>query len=273
MLIMLCHNNVLLVILAAALVAVGCMANKSLKVAAKSTYRHDEECFTQGLLLQDNILFESCGLHGKSSLRTVNYQTGEVLKRQRLDGKYFAEGIALVQDKIYMLTWKNKNMLVFDAKTLKQIADISYQTHTGEGWGLTYDGQHLIASDGSSRLTFFEVPTAESTALVKVKHVDVRSAETSKLIKHINELQYVNGFIYANIWYKDFIVKIDSSTGLVVQMYDLTDLYPHKTRSARADCLNGIAYNSVENSFLITGKQWSLYYSVNFSAAEKNKDL
>ena len=270
---MLCHNSVLHFILAAALMAVGCMSNKSLKIAAKSTYRHDEECFTQGLLLQDNILFESCGLHGKSTLRTVNYQTGEVLKRQRLDGKYFAEGIALVADKICMLTWKNKKMLVFDSKTLKQIAEISYQTHTGEGWGLTYDGQYLIASDGSSRLTYFEVPTAETTALIKVKHIDVRSAETSKLVKHINELQYVDGFIYANIWYKDFIIKIDSSTGQVVQTYDLTDLYPHKTRSPRADCLNGIAYNIVENSFLLTGKQWPLYYSVNFSAAEKSKDL
>ena len=251
----------------------GCATGDSVKIEPIATYKHDSMCFTQGLILQDNVLYESCGLTGKSSLRIVDYQTGQVLKRQRLEAKYFAEGIALLNDRIYMLTWKNKQMLVFDAKTLTPLGDLAYETHTGEGWGLTYDGHHFITSDGSNRLTFFQPPSLDAKQLVKVKHIEVMHPTTNKPITHINELQYVNGFIYANIWYKDVIIKIDINSGAVVETYDLSALYPHKIRSPHADCLNGIAYNAVDGTFLLTGKKWPKYYSVNFGAIEGRKDL
>lgn len=235
------------------------------KVLAISSHPHDETCFTQGLLIEGNTLYESCGRYGKSSLRTVDLTTGTVIKQTRVTNKYFAEGIVMHENRVYMLTWKNKVMLIFDASSLSLIGNITYATHNGEGWGLTTDGTHMIASDGSNRITYFAFPTLLQKELTKVRHIDIKDPITAKPIFQINELEYVNGFIYANLWYKDVILQIDSTTGAVVHTFDLSALYPHSSRKPSSDCLNGIAYNKADNAFLVTGKLWPKYYHVNLS--------
>ena len=266
------------------------------KIIPIRSFKHDDSCFTQGLEIHGDILYESCGLNGKSSIRMVNLQTGEVIRQTKLERKYFAEGITVHGGRIYMLTWKNKIMLVFDAHTLMLLGTLPYTTFNGQGWGLTSDGQHLIASDGSDRLTFFAIPTSkelnsignkskgnyvgdksaennkQAAALVIVKELVIKHPITKEPITQINELEYVDGFIYANLWYQDEILQINSSTGEVTHRFDMSQLYPKSTRRPNADCLNGIAYNKVDETFLLTGKLWHKYYYVNFSSTATSHD-
>lgn len=239
---------------------------KNTKVVVRKTLKHDDHCFTQGLLFHDNVLYESCGLYEKSSLRKVNPQTGEVLKVEKIDNEIFAEGITIAEDKIWMLTWKNKKLLVFNVETLKHIATLSIDTFNGEGWGLTFDGHQLIASDGTDKILFYDVPNIKNSGkkVIHSRLITVNDPKTSKKYVHINELEYADGFIYANVWYKDLILKIDPSNGVIVSKYDMTNLYPKSSRTYSADCLNGIAFNESDSSFLLTGKQWPSYYKVNF---------
>ena len=239
-----------------------CMYTSSEPIRALLSIPHDEACFTQGLVLDGDILYESCGLYGKSSLRIVDPKTGSVIKKKRLHSRYFAEGIVLHDRKIYMLTWKNKALLVFDANSLDLLETKSFSTYNGQGWGFTTDGKHFIASDGSDTLTFFEPLQANQHSLTVVKHVKVTHPNTGKGIVNINELQYVDGFIYANVWFRDEVLRIDPSSGRVLETYDLSHLYPRRQRSPTADVLNGIAYNPAEGSFLVTGKLWPQYYTV-----------
>eukprot|EP00602_Paraphysomonas_sp_CaronLab_P008782 CAMPEP_0185029546 /NCGR_PEP_ID=MMETSP1103-20130426/15915_1 /TAXON_ID=36769 /ORGANISM="Paraphysomonas bandaiensis, Strain Caron Lab Isolate" /LENGTH=245 /DNA_ID=CAMNT_0027564339 /DNA_START=73 /DNA_END=807 /DNA_ORIENTATION=- len=216
---------------------------------------HNSKVFTQGLEYHKGYLYESGGNYGRSSIQILHPDSGETLKKRNIEKKYFAEGITIVGNKVYMLTWKEKVMLVFDADTLELLSTYHYQTHSGEGWGLTYDGHHLIASDGSDHLTFFEVPTgATGTMLTKVREVRVRDVALGHYIHHVNELEMVDGFIYANIWYVDALIIIDPSTGHVVRKLDFRQLYPKMSRPRSADCFNGIAYNTTDGSLMVTGK-------------------
>eukprot|EP01041_Mallomonas_annulata_P010000 gene10000-20808_t len=224
---------------------------------------HDESSYTQGLVIHQGVLYESSGLYGRSNLRIIEHTTGKVLQSKPVAKKYFAEGITIIDNVIYMLTWKERTMLLYNATNLEHIASKSYETFNGEGWGITDDGTCLIVSDGSDIITFFEIPKIKDKGpLKKIKQIQVRDSSSGQYMRLLNELEYVNGYIFANLWYKDIILKIDPKTGQVVKKYDFKDLYPTRTRSADSDSFNGIAFNTTDNSFILTGKQWPKYYVV-----------
>ena len=279
-------------LLLSVLIALGFVCSSAAKIVSRATLPHDRDCFTQGLYLDGDVLYESCGRYGRSSLRIANPKTGDIIKQTSIERKVFAEGIVVHDGRVYMLTWKNKFMMVFDATSLELIQKISITTYNGEGWGFTKDDNYFIASDGSDRLTYFAPPshatsghnTADSSGtnnaikkadnkMVKVKELVVRDKDPTKPpVAHINELQYANGYIYANIWYKDIIIKIDPATGFIVETFDLSALYPHAQRIPTADCLNGIAFNGSDGSFILTGKLWPQYHQVLLNS-ESNNDM
>jgi glutamine cyclotransferase len=201
-------------------------------------------------------------------LRIVNAKTGEIIRKTKVGKRYFAEGIVVHDKKVYMLTWKSKTVLVYDAESLELLRGLSFESSNGEGWGFTSDGTHFIASDGSSTLTYFLPPAEGDKSLTVAKRVQVVDPESGKPVTQINELQFVEGYLYANIWYRDIIVQIDAATGEVVRKFDMSALYPHRQRAPGADCLNGIAFNSQDGTFLVTGKKWPLYYTVRLAAAD-----
>jgi glutamine cyclotransferase len=223
---------------------------------------HDRSSFTQGLVNYNGMLYESAGLYGRSSLRIINPDSWQVHKQVKVDPQYFAEGISIINDRVHMLTYHEKTMLVFDVMTLELLHKVKYETVTGEGWGLTNDGKYLIASDGSHILTVFEVPKENSKELVAIRYIQIRDSKTGKTVNNINELEYVDGYIYANVWFQDYIIKINYTSGMVEDQYDLKSLYPPHKRAPRVDCFNGIAFNHTDGSFLVTGKLWPRYYSL-----------
>jgi glutamine cyclotransferase len=268
----------LLLWLSVSVSAIGLAAKQDFRVL--KSFEHDASSFVQGLILHtDGFMYESGGLYHKSNLRKVDPASGRVIQSTKLPAKYFAEGITIVGNLLYMLTWRESVMLIFDLPTMSLVDTKSFRSHSGQGWGLTFDGQHLIASDGSDVLTTFELPVVDGkgrdgswgrgmlagvgvTALKKVTHVSV--TRDGKPIKLVNELEYVDGYIYANIWYMDEIIKIDPSTGVVIDTIDMHALWPKGDRNKGADCLNGIAYNSSDDTFVLTGKLWPKYYKVKF---------
>lgn len=246
------------------------------------TYPHDEQCYTQGLVLYDNILYESCGLYGKSNIRIVELSTGRVIKSAALSKNIFAEGLTALGKRLYLLSWQNRKLYIYDRFSLALLDSRTITTYTGEGWGLTTDERSLIISDGSDRISFYNIPTdGESGAMIPVRVVKVTmpsqssgrsSRKRAAPIKHINELEYVNGYIYANIWYEDIILKIHPISGLVVDRYDGARIYPHNSRHPKADCLNGIAYDSSDGTMLLTGKLWPSYYRINFTELDEDSN-
>lgn len=234
-------------------------------VALVRSFKHDEACFTQGLFYYGNVLYESCGLYGKSSLRIIDPVTGDVIREKKIAKQYFTEGIAMVDEKIFMLTWKEKKVLVFDGKSLEHLVDLRIDTHTGQGWGLTYDAanKQLITSDGSDRIRFYTVPDNFMEGSANLQFVREITAKDIKgnSVGQLNELEYDDrGFIYTNVWYKDVVLKINAQTGTIVEHYDTSALYPRNKRSRTADCLNGIAINATDGTLLLTGKLWPKYY-------------
>jgi glutamine cyclotransferase len=238
---------------------------------------HDSKCFTQGLEIHNGILYESCGLYGKSSVRRVDKKTGEVLLSQSISREIFAEGITVHNNTLYMLTWKSKKLLIYDANTLALLDTKHLLTHTGEGWGLANDGQSLIVSDGSDVLTFFRIPHANDGQLMltKTKELKVLDPINLRHISMVNELEYVQGKLYCNLWYKDIILQLDPDSGSITERYDLSKLYPKSRRSSQADCLNGIAFDEKDGLFLLTGKLWPKYYKVNLTTihSKRSNDL
>lgn len=233
------------------------------------TFSHDRTCFTQGLMLYKGFIYESCGLYGKSSLRKVDEKTGAVIQELKIPPQNFAEGMTIIDDIIYLLTWKERKLIIVDIKSFDIVRTVTFVSHSGEGWGLTHDSeQHLILSDGSDRITIFDLPTPSTKTLNKVKELVVYDPQSKKSISRVNELEYVDGFIYANVWYKDILLKIDAATGLVVQKVDLSTLYPKSSRIPTADCLNGIAHDAASNTLLLTGKLWPHYYRINLSNSD-----
>jgi glutamine cyclotransferase len=249
--------------------------------------RHDDKCFTQGLVIDGDILYESCGLYGKSSLRKIDIKNGfQILKSKPIPAWIFAEGLTMIGKYLFMLTWKERIVLVYEAETLKLIDKYSIETKNNEGWGASTDGKHLIVSDGTEYITFYQIPSLPAVedvsslpvikydqhnlpqkSLAKVKEIRVYDTLSTRSVNQINELEYVNGFIFANIWYQDIVLQINPENGHIVERYDLSKIFPRKTRNSHADCLNGIAYNEKEKSFLITGKFWSKYFHINFTKA------
>lgn len=230
-----------------------------LPVEVLAQYPHATDAFTQGLLFDDGVLYESTGHYGQSRLRRVNLETGEVLQEVPLNRRYFAEGIAIVGDEIYLLTWKEGVAFVYDKATLEEKRRINYQ---GEGWGLTYNGRHLIQSDGSATLQFRDPVTFEV-----VRTLDVTSG--GQPLAYLNELEYIDGLIYANVWYYDHIARIDPQTGNVTSWLDLSALKPPS--ADREAVLNGIAYDQSTGRIFATGKLWPYLYEIRPAAISPNK--
>lgn len=214
------------------------------KITAK--YPHDPQAFCQGLEYHGGQLYEGTGKYGQSQLRRVELKTGNVLQKAPLDPRVFGEGITILGDKIYQLTWKSQIGFVYDLKTLRPLARFRY---AGQGWGLANDGQQIIMSDGSSILRFLD-----PGRMRVVRRLKVRIGRTP--VDRLNELEYVNGEIWANVWYEDQIIRIHPKTGQVVGLIDLTDLYPAADRPHKDAVLNGIAYDAENDRVFVTGKDW-----------------
>lgn len=215
------------------------------------SYPHDPEAFTQGLLYLDGVLYESTGLNGRSSIRRVRLETGEVLQIQRLDSKYFGEGMTVWKDRIVQLTYTTQIGFVYDRESFKQLRSFSY---TGEGWGLTHDGKRLIMTDGSSYLRFFDPDTMKETGRVRV-------TDGGAPVEQLNELEFIKGEVYANVWGSHRIARIDPATGRVNRWIDLTGLLDPRL-AKDVDVLNGIAYDAEKDRLFVTGKLWPRLFEI-----------
>lgn len=215
------------------------------------TYPHDRESFTQGLVFASGFLLEGTGLYGRSSLRKVELETGRVLQRVDLPGRLFGEGIAVFGGKIAQLTWKSGRGLVYDLDTLELQGEFGYDT---EGWGLAYDGERLVMSDGTSILRYLDPTTFE-----EVGRLDVRGPDGP--VGLLNELEYFKGEILANVWRSSRIARISPATGMVVGWIDLRDL-PVPDGRERRGVANGIAYDAVNERLFLTGKRWPVLFEV-----------
>jgi glutamine cyclotransferase len=216
-----------------------------------ATFPHDPAAFTQGLIYRDGVLYESTGLYGQSSLRKVELATGQVVQQRSIDQRYFAEGLTEWQGRLIQLTWKESVAFGYDRATF---ADDRTWSYSGEGWGLTHDGARLILSDGSDTLKFLDPSSFAVTGQVVVK-------DGATPVEDLNELEFVRGEIYANVWQTDRIARINPSTGAVLGWIDLTGLLPAGQRAA-ADVLNGIAYDSAGQRLFVTGKLWPTIFQI-----------
>jgi glutamine cyclotransferase len=215
-----------------------------------NSFPHDTNAFTEGLMIHNGQLYESTG-DKESWIGVVDIKTGETSKKTQLDKQYFGEGMAILNNKVYYLTWKHKTGFIYDFKSFKQIGEFHYDT---EGWGMTTDQKNLIMSDGSEKIYFLDTVSLKPAKTLTV-------TDNGQPLKGLNELEYVDGFIYANVWQTSNVVKIDINTGAVVGMLDLTPL----TKQARelkpeVDVLNGIAWHPATRLMLVTGKFWNYIY-------------
>lgn len=213
---------------------------------------HDSNAFTQGLILMDGKLLESTGQEGRSSLRSVELQSGKILKKVDVPEPYFAEGIAVLNGKVYQLTWQHHLGFIYDSQTFERVGQFNY---AGEGWGLTTDGKSLILSDGSNRLRFIDPSSFQVT-----KTINVLDGTTP--VRELNELEFVQGEIYANIWHDDRIAIIDPQSGRVNSWIDLTGLIPREELQDPEAVLNGIAYDQANNKLFVTGKLWPRLFEI-----------
>ncbi len=220
-------------------------------------YPHSNTSFTEGLEYHDSTLIESTGLYGESKLCRTNLASGKDISKTGLDKKYFGEGITQFKGKIYQMTYKEGKCFVYDAKTFKKLSELSYK---GEGWGMTNDGKQLIMSDGSNNL-YYRNPNTFA-----IENTIAIFDDTGKPLDSINELEYVDGSVYANVWFKKYIAKIDPKSGRVVAKYDFTNLMNQYLPSLSDEAvLNGIAYNPTTKNFYITGKNWPLLFEIKFN--------
>ena len=218
---------------------------------------HDVASYTQGLFFHDGALYESAGQYGESSFRKVDLKTGRVLQRMTFEGRYFAEGSCVLNGRLYVLTWQEKECFVYDIKTWNRLGTLRY---LGEGWGLTTDGKSLIMSDGTSTITF---RNPDSFAVERSVTVTLRGQN----VRYLNELEYIKGEIWANVYGTDQIVRIDPATGAVRAVINLRGILPQNLRKPRTDVLNGIAYDPRDGAVYVTGKYWPKMYRI--TLAEK----
>ena len=216
-----------------------------------NTYPHDPNAFTEGLFYSDGFLYESTGIDGASTLRQVNLTDGSVVREVALPQQYFGEGIAIVNSTIIQLTWQSNVGFIYDKNTFAVLGNFTYST---EGWGLTFDGAHLIMSDGTDHLYFLDPTTFQRTS-----QIQVHDGKTD--VTQINELEYINGEVYANIWHTNNIAIINPKTGQVTAWINLTGL-PDENNSDYTAVLNGIAYDQQNSRLFVTGKDWSSLYQI-----------
>ena len=217
-----------------------------------NTFKHATDSFTQGLEFRDGKLYESAGGDGTSSLRLVELETGRVLDKVDVPMPYFAEGITILNGKIYQLTWQNGVGFIYDANSLSKVGQFNYD---GEGWGLTNDGQSLILSDGTNRIRFLDPSTFKVTKTIAV-------VDGSKTINSLNELEYLDGQIYSNIWHRDQVAIINPQTGKVTAWLDLRGLLKQGEVRDEEAVLNGIAYDSNNKRLFVTGKLWPKLFEI-----------
>ena len=215
-----------------------------------ATMPHDRAAFTEGLFLRDGMLYESTGREGESAIRKVHLASGEELAREDLPPPYFGEGIVAFGDRLYQLTWQDQTGFIYRLDDLSQQGSFSY---TGEGWGLTHDDHALIMSDGTATLRFLDPETLQET-----RRLDVTANGCP--VRQLNELEWVDGMIYANIWQTDLIARIDPATGAVQSFLDIAALGPPRT--GIDEVANGIAYDAAGKKLYVTGKYWPQLYEV-----------
>jgi glutamine cyclotransferase len=213
---------------------------------------HDPEAFTQGLFFVNGQLYETTGIEGQSEVRKVDLRTGAVQMRRGLPTPYFGEGSVALDGRLYQLTWKNQRAFVYDLATFQPRDTLSY---TGEGWGLTTDGTQLYMSDGSARLRVLDPRT-----FAVRRTIDVTDAGAP--VSQLNELEWVDGQIYANVWQRDQLVRIDPATGKVTAWIDLAGILPASQRTGKEDVLNGIAYDTTTKKLYVTGKWWAWLFEI-----------
>ena len=218
-----------------------------------ATYPHDPDAFTQGLVWQDGIFYEGTGLRGRSSLRKVDPASGAVTQEIDLADQYFGEGITIFGDKLYQLTWQEDTGFIYDKDSFELL---DTWTYPGEGWGLTTDGERLIMSDGTNELRFLDPETLDELGRVAV------TDQQGNPVVRLNELEYVNGEVLANIWQTDWIARIDPATGQVTGWIDLSGLLPAEDRTQPVDVLNGIAYDPDTDRLFVTGKLWPKLFEI-----------
>ncbi len=217
-----------------------------------NSYPHDRQAFTQGLVYEDGILYEGTGRNGYSELRKVDLATGRVLHRLKLSDEFFGEGITIFGDKIIQLTYLSNVGFVYKKETFELLREFDYPT---PGWGITNDGKHLIMSDGTQKLYFLDAETFK-----QVRHIEVYDWGVS--VWHLNELEYIEGKIYANVWPTERIAMISPKTGQVISWIDLRGLLSQKDYDMQVDVLNGIAYDKAKGRLFVTGKHWPKLFEI-----------
>jgi glutaminyl-peptide cyclotransferase len=230
-------------------------APKNLGYAILSVFPHDTGSFTQGLAFYKGELYEGTGEYGRSKLQQVDLKTGKILRQIPIPDKYFGEGITILNDTIYQLTWKEKTVFAWSLKDFKKLKEFTINT---EGWGITNDGKSLIVTDGGSNLYFYDPSTFR---LLRTQGV----TDGGNLAFNLNEIEYADGFIYANQWQYPYILKIDQN-GQVVAKSDLTEVWNRvKAKDPASDVPNGIAYDTATKKMYVTGKRWPELYEIQFS--------
>ena len=224
---------------------------KRYRLEVVAEYPHDTQSYTQGLFFDNGQLYESTGLNGKSTFRVVDLQTGKALKRLDFDKKYFVEGSVMFDGNLYIMTWQNRVVFIYDAETLEYKSTHRYSR---QGWGITSDGKQLIASDGTANLYFMDGNLKLDRKMLVTLN--------DKPVMWLNELEYIDGRIWANVYTSDEIVIINPRTGKVEGVIDCSGLLPRKLHSDTTDVLNGIAFNPADGKIYLTGKNWPKMYEV-----------
>jgi glutamine cyclotransferase len=228
------------------------------RIQVVNVYPHDPEAYTQGLVFHEGFFYEGTGLQGFSTVRKVELKTGKVLKSHRLAATYFGEGITICRNKLIQLTWQSHIGFIYDLQSFRLLGTFSYPT---EGWGITYDGKHLIMSDGTAVLRFLDPRTYKI-----MKQIEVR--DRGNVVQNINELEYIKGEIYANVWGTAYIVRISPRTGQVLGWVDLRGLHQYVATGRKMDVLNGIAYDAENDRLFVTGKYWPNIFEIRLEASK-----
>lgn len=252
------RNGLLKYMLCAILLAVCLKADaeskplKQYSIKVIETLHHDRNAYTQGLFFNNNQLYESAGQYNESSFRKVDVKTGKVLRRLNFDAQYFVEGSCVIDGRLYILTWKEHKCFVYDIESFKYLGELY---NPREGWGLTSNGKELLLSDGSDKIFFLDPMTFAVNKTISV-------TINGKSLQYINELEVINGDIWANVYGEDYIIIADITTGVVKGVIDCNNLLPMSLKNGTTDVLNGIAYNPLTKSIYVTGKYWPKMYRI-----------
>ncbi len=227
----------------------------NLRAIVINKWYHDPNAYTQGFLYHNGYLYESTGNYGTSSLRKIELETGKIIKIRQLSNFQFAEGIAIFDNKIYQLTWRNRTCFVYDIASFNLINSFNYD---GEGWGLTSNEQHLVMSDGSNKLKFIAPNSFKIVRTISV-------TDGNKTIDNLNELEFINGEIFANIYMTNYIIRINPHNGEIIGRIDLSPLYKYLPPNSNAEVLNGIAFDNINDRYFVTGKYWEYVFEIKFA--------